>query len=170
MSEAPSDLSTASREALLAVIARQQQVVTVLEQRITSLEQRLGARLVSLIVTLREATRLPVRAIRRLLRQLYDLRLSVGANTAASDRVAARGPREALTIRDRIRGSPWVHADETAWCQNGVNGDAWTFCTPTDHYFLRRGGRKKSSMRSWVQTLPGCSAATFMPPTITTTA
>lgn len=252
MRESPDDLSMASREELLAVIARQQQVITVLEQRIAALEQRLGAsggtgvpgtkpaqrskargrprkrrdrgyarvrlpptavvthaadhcpdcgtrllggwvqrrrevidlpvapvtvtehrilartcpqcrrrvvppdplagvvagkqrlgaRLVSLIVTLREATRLPVRAIRWLLDQLYDLRLSVGAITAASDRVAACGQREALAIRDRIRGSPWVHADETGWRQNGVNGYAWTFCTPTDRYFLRRGRQK----------------------------
>ena len=106
-------------------------------------KQRLGARLVSLIVTLREATRLPVRAIRWLLDQLYGLRLSMGAITAASDRVAARGQSEAVAIRDRIRGSPWVHADETGWRQNGVNGYAWTFCTPTDRYFLRRGRQKE---------------------------
>ena len=253
MSEPPGDLSTASREALLALIGRQQQVIATLEQRIASLEQRLGAsggkgvpgtkpaqrskargrprkqrergyarvrmapttvvthaadhcpdcgtrllggwvqrrrevievpltpvtvtehrilarscpqchrrvvppdplarvvagkqrlgaRLVSLIVTLREATRLPVRAIRRLLDHLYGLRLSVGAITAASDRVAAYGHAEVQTIRDRIRGSPYVHADETGWRQDGVNGYAWTFCTPTDRYFLRRGRQKE---------------------------
>jgi transposase len=105
--------------------------------------QRLGARLVSLIVTLREAVRVPVRRIQWLLRQLYDLHLSVGSITAASDRVAARGAAEMAAIRDRIRGSPWVHADETGWRENGENGYAWTFCTPSERYFVRRGRNKE---------------------------
>ncbi len=106
-------------------------------------QQRLGARLVSVIVTLREAARLPVRTIQRLLHQLYALRLSVGAITAASDRVAAHGHAEMTAIRDRIRGSPWVPADETGWRQSGQNGYAWLFCTPTERFFLRRGRHKE---------------------------
>jgi transposase len=105
--------------------------------------QRLGVRLVSLIVTLREAVRVPVRRIQWLLEQLYNLHLSVGAITAASDRVAAGGAAEVAAIRDRIRGSPLVHADETGWRENGQNGYAWTFCTATDRYFVRRGRHKE---------------------------
>ena len=105
--------------------------------------QRLGARLVSLIVTLREAVRVPVRRLQWLLDQLYGLHLSLGAITAASDRVAAAGQDAVGAVRDRIRGSPWVHADETGWRQNGVNGYAWTFCTPTERYFVRRGRNKE---------------------------
>ena len=106
-------------------------------------QQRLGARLVSLIVTLREAARVSVRRIQWLLRQLDDLSLSVGTITAASDRVAAHGADDLATIQQRIRGSPWVHADETGWRQNGQNGYAWTFCTPTERYFVRRGRNKE---------------------------
>jgi hypothetical protein len=105
--------------------------------------QRLGARLVSLIVTLREAVRVPVRRLQWLLDQLYGLQLSLGAITAASDRVAAAGQDAVDAVRERIRGSPWVHADETGWRQNGVNGYAWTFCTPTERYFVRRGRNKE---------------------------
>ena len=36
-----------------------------------------------------------------------------------------------------------VHADETGWRENGVNGYAWTFSTPTERYFLRRGRGKE---------------------------
>ena len=43
---------------------------------------------------------------------------------------------------DRIRASPVVHADETGWRQNGNNGYVWTFSTPTERYFLRRGRGK----------------------------
>ncbi len=106
-------------------------------------QQRLGARLVSVIATLREAARLPVRTIQWLLHDLYDLPLSVGAITAASNRVAAHGAGEVAAIRARIRGSPMVHADETGWRENGGNGYAWTFCTPTDRYFVRRGRQKE---------------------------
>lgn len=105
-------------------------------------KQRLGVRLISLLATLREAHRVPVKQIQRLLASLYDLHLSVGAITAAADRVAAAGQAAYRAIRDRIRGSPWVHADETGWRQNGVNGYVWSFSTPTDRYFLRRGRHK----------------------------
>jgi transposase len=106
-------------------------------------KQRVGIRLQSVIATLREALRLPVRSIQRLLYHLYDLHLSLGAITAASDRVAAAGQAEVTAIRDRIRGSPVVQADETGWRQNGRNGYAWTFCTPTARFFLRRGRHKE---------------------------
>jgi len=109
---------------------------------VTDGKQRLGARLVSLIVTLREAARLPVRTIQGLLRQLYGVSVSVGAITAASDRVATRGQGAVQAIRDQIRASPVVHADETGWRESGRNGYAWTFCTATARYFLRRGRQK----------------------------
>lgn len=106
-------------------------------------KQRFGVRLVSLLATLREAQRVPVQQIQRLLASLYDLHLSVGSITAASDRVAAAGQAAYRAIRDRIRGSPWVHADETGWRQNGENGYVWSFSTPTDRYFVRRGRHKE---------------------------
>ncbi len=46
-------------------------------------------------------------------------------------------------IRGRVRASPIVHADETGWQENGVNGYVWTFSTPTERYFLRRGRGKE---------------------------
>ena len=45
-------------------------------------------------------------------------------------------------IVERIRGSPVVHADETGWRENGNNGYVWTFSTPSQRYFLRRGRGK----------------------------
>ena len=35
-----------------------------------------------------------------------------------------------------------VHADETGWREDGNNGYVWTFSTPTQRYFLRRGRDK----------------------------
>ena len=45
-------------------------------------------------------------------------------------------------ILDRIRASPVVHADETGWRQGGAKGYVWTFSTPTERYYLRRGRGK----------------------------
>lgn len=97
--------------------------------------QRLGTGLVSLITTLREAGRWPVRMIQWYLRTVHRLRLSVGAIVAASQRVAAAGTPAVTAIRDQIRGSPAVQADETGWRENGTNGYVWSFSTPTAAYF-----------------------------------
>src|SRR5215212_3068287 len=102
--------------------------------------QRLGVNLLSLIATLREQERLPVAAIRRYLRTVHQLELSVGAIVAATQQVAGAGAAEVARIRERVRAGPLVHADETGWREAGRNGYAWTFCTPTERYFTW-GGR-----------------------------
>lgn len=105
-------------------------------------KQRLGVGLVSLIATLQEAGRLPLRTVQWLLRTLYQLRLSVGGITAVLQLVARRGQGAMTALRERIRASPVVHADETGWREDGVNGYVWSFSTPSDRYFLRRGRGK----------------------------
>jgi transposase len=105
--------------------------------------QRLGAGLVSLITTLREAGRWPVAMVQWYLRTVHGLHLSVGAIVGASHRVAAAGQRTVAAIQAQIRGSPAVQADETGWRENGVNGYVWGFSTPTAAYFThgsREGG------------------------------
>ena len=57
--------------------------------------------------------------------------------------VARKSQPGLARIVDRIRASPVVHADETGWRQDGANGYVWTFSTPTDRYFLRRGRNKE---------------------------
>ena len=59
----------------------------------------------------------------------------------------AAGQPAVAAILDRICARPVVHADETGatetgWRQNGNNGCVWTFSTPTERYFLRRGRGK----------------------------
>ena len=95
-------------------------------------KQRLGVNLVSLIATLREEGRLPIRSIQWYLRTVHQLRLSVGAIVAATQRTAEKARPAVAGILERIRGSPVVHADETGWRENGANGYVWTFSTPTD--------------------------------------
>ncbi len=99
-------------------------------------QQRLSARVVSLIATLREVGRLPERTIQWVLETVHGLRLSVGAIVAASARVAAAGQAAVQAIRDQMRASPAVAMDETGWRENGANGYVWTAATPTARYFV----------------------------------
>ena len=105
--------------------------------------QRLGVNLVSLIASLREEARMPWRTIQWYLDTVHGLHLSLGALVDATRRVAGRAQTELAGIVERIRGSPVVHADETGWREEGQNGYVWTFSTPTQRYFLRRGRNKE---------------------------
>lgn len=105
-------------------------------------QQRLGVNLVSLIVTLREAGRLPLRTIQWYLETVHQLHLSVGGIVQVIHGAAQQAQPAVDQILQRIRASPVVHADETGWRQDGANGYVWTFSTPTERYFLRRGRDK----------------------------
>ena len=111
-------------------------------KRVAVGRQRMGINLVSLIVTLREEGRLPIRSIQRYLWTVHHLKLSVGAIVDTIHRVARQAQRTVDETLERIRGSPMVHADETGGREDGVNGYVWTFSTPTDRYFVRRGRDK----------------------------
>ena len=106
-------------------------------------KQRLGVNLLSLVAALREEGRLPFRTVQWYLRTVHQLRLSLGAIVRAIHQVARQAQPAVDRILERIRGSPVVHADETGWREDGANGYAWTFSTPTERYFLRRGRHKE---------------------------
>lgn len=106
-------------------------------------KRRLGINLMSLIVTLKEEARMPIDTIQWYLQTFHQLQLSEGGIVSAIQGVAKLGEGETKQIRDKIRGSPVVLADETGWRENGQNGYAWTFSTATERYFLRRGRNKE---------------------------
>jgi transposase len=112
-------------------------------------QSRLGIGLVSLIAFLREEARLPFATIQHLLRTVHGLDLSVGALVGVVQRVAARAAPVVAQIRAAIRASPVVHADETGVREDGQNGYAWTFSTPTERYFVR-GTREKAVLAAAV--------------------
>jgi transposase len=106
-------------------------------------QSRVGIGLTSLIAVLREEGRLPFATIQQLLRTVHGVDLSVGALVGAVQRVARRAAPRLTAIRAAIRASPVVGADETGWRENGRNGYAWTFNTPTQRLFVR-GTREKA--------------------------
>ena len=105
--------------------------------------QRLGVNLVSLIATLREEGRLPIRIIQWYLKTVHQLHMSVGGIVQVIHGVAKQAQGAVAEVLEQIRASPVVHADETGWRQDGANGFVWTFSTPTERYFLRRGRNKE---------------------------
>ena len=133
-------------------------------------QQRLGVNLVSLIAALREEARLPFRTIQWYLDAVHGLRLSVGAIVDATQRVARKAQAQLAGILELIRSSPVVHADETGWREDGHNGYVWTFSTPTQRYFLRRGRARRWWTKSWATISPVYWSATSTPPTTITTA
>ncbi len=106
-------------------------------------QSRLGHGLTSLVAVFREEARLPVRTIQHLLATLTGLHLSVGAITAASQRLAARADPVLTAITAAIRAGPVVHLDETGWRESGRNGYVWTASTP-DARLFRHGSRQKA--------------------------
>ncbi|HPL30204.1 MAG TPA: IS66 family transposase [Anaerolineae bacterium] len=106
---------------------------------------RLGVRLISLIAYLRTELRMTVRAIRTYLKTVHDLVLSIGEIAEVLDRVREAGQPTLHELREQMRRSPVVHADETGWREDGQAGYVWTFSTPdgpeAEGYFERDQSR-----------------------------
>ncbi len=82
--------------------------------------KRLGIGLISLIVTLREVGSLKVRNIEAYLEKVHQLHLSVGAITAASQRVALAAAEEVTAISDQISASAAVMRMRAAGAPRGA--------------------------------------------------
>ena len=107
-------------------------------------QHRVGVRLMSLVGWLHTVGRLPLRRVQSLLLTVYGLPLSVGELSEVLHTLARRGQNEYQRLQQQVRGSPFVHADETGWREDGHNGYLWSFSTPTVrffHYNQSRSGR-----------------------------
>lgn len=103
--------------------------------------RRFGVRLMGLISLMRHVYRLPIRSIQSSLHAQYGLSMSVGEIDDVCDAVAARGRGLYDQLRDEIRASANVHADETGWRIAGRNGWLWTFSTETIRFLVHRMSR-----------------------------
>ena len=82
---------------------------------------RIGVGIASLVAHLRLVVRAPIRVIQAWLSSVHRLHLSVGEISDLLRRVAAHGQGAVAQVRERIRASPVVQADETSWRENGPN-------------------------------------------------
>ena len=98
--------------------------------------------LVAPICPVCQRRRLPIRIIQWYLETVHQLHLSVGAIVQAVHGVARQAETAVREVLEQVRASPVVQGDETGWRQDGSNGYVWTFSTPSERYFLRRGRDK----------------------------
>jgi transposase len=98
-------------------------------------KRRMGIRLMSWISYLHTSLRIPLRAIQRLLKSLFGLHVGLGELTELMHAVAKRGAAVKAELLESVRGSPYVHADETGWREDGVEGYLWSFSTPEARIF-----------------------------------
>jgi hypothetical protein len=96
---------------------------------------RLGVKITSLIAYLRTAMRLPVRQIQAYLQTLHGLSISVGEIVEMTHRLKQAMEPSLTTLKQAMRSSPAVQADETGWREDGKNGYIWSASTPTVRYY-----------------------------------
>jgi transposase len=102
---------------------------------------RVGVRLMSLIVLLKNGCRMTVEAIQKLLRSLYALHLSRGEICEILHTAARCGQQAYEGLKEAVRGSPYVHADETSWREDGKNHWLWSFSTPAARLYVEDPSR-----------------------------
>jgi len=100
-----------------------------------------GTGLMSLVCYLKTTCRVPIAQIRKLMAVLWGLKISSGEIAEILHDVSELGQRQYDDLLDKVRGSPVVHADETGWREDGVNGYIWSFSTPAVRYYMYRHSR-----------------------------
>lgn len=104
-------------------------------------KRRIGVRLMSLIAYLAETCRMTKRTIQAYLNTMYGLHLGLGQICELLHAVAHKGQAFYDALLQQVRGSPVVHADETGWREDGVNGYVWSFSTPDTRIYVRNQSR-----------------------------
>jgi hypothetical protein len=104
-------------------------------------KRRLGVSVQALVAALHIGYRVPMRMIRRMLREMLGLQISEGEVVELLDGMKRAGRASLEQLLEAVRGSPAVCADETGWRQDGDNGYLWGFFTPTLRWFEYRDTR-----------------------------
>jgi hypothetical protein len=105
---------------------------------------QLGLNALATAVILRVRHRLPFRQVARVLKDLPGLQVSAAAIVKQVQRVARWLDGKYQDLIQRLRASPFVHADETGWRIDGRNFWLWAFTDPTFtlyHVDESRGGK-----------------------------
>lgn len=98
-------------------------------------KRRFGHNLTSWIVNLHVGARVPIRIIQSILKQLYSVHISLGEITDLLALVAQKGASAIEAIKQEVRSSSVLHADETGWRQNGEYRCLWSLSSQTARWF-----------------------------------
>ncbi len=96
---------------------------------------RMGVRISSLIAYLRTVMRVPVRQLQIYLATLHGLKISAGEIVEVLHRLTGHMAPQVEALKQAIRASPAVQADETSWREDGKNGYIWSMSTPEVRYY-----------------------------------
>lgn len=91
---------------------------------------RIGVRLASLIVYLRQSLRMTVRPIQDYLETFHRLKVSIGEIVELMHDVRQAAEGAVAELKRQMQQSRVLHADETGWRESGQNGYIWSFSTP----------------------------------------
>lgn len=98
---------------------------------------QLGPRALALAVTLNKKLGLTMRKSCRVLKQLCGLSITPGGLSQSLGRVAGKVQADYGRLREQIRTSEAVFADETSWWVGGPGWWLWVFTTPRGITFYR---------------------------------
>jgi hypothetical protein len=104
-------------------------------------KKSVGIGVMSVIAHLKTVCRVPVNQIRKLIYTLWGLKISAGEIAEILHDVAELGESVYDDLLGKVRGSPVLHADETGWREDGVNGYIWSFSSPEVRYYTYRHSR-----------------------------
>jgi transposase len=90
---------------------------------------QIGANAVALAADLKHRLGVSVRKVADFLDHHAGIRVTAGALTQACQRLARRGEPVYEGLKEAIRASPVVHADETGWRIGGTSAWLWDFVT-----------------------------------------
>lgn len=93
---------------------------------------RIGVRLASVVVCLRQSQRMTVRGIQDYLETFHRFKVSIGEIVELMHDVRQASESAVTALKVQMQQSPVLHADETGWRENGQNGYIWSFSTAGD--------------------------------------
>jgi transposase len=81
----------------------------------------------ALAATLRYEIRVPYRQVETLFREVFGLKLTPGALVGFDHNFASRGRPWYDLLKNHLKSTPHIHADETGWRVDGINHFLWIF-------------------------------------------
>jgi transposase len=123
-----------------------------------------GPRALALAADLTHRLGLSLRQVTDLFETTFGLRLTPGAISQASQRLARLAEPAYQALIQALRASPAVHADETGWRINGRSAWLWDFVTPWMSLYVIRRSRGHAVVEEMLGTsFPGTLVSDGLP-------
>lgn len=115
----------------------------------------LGPRAKAIIATLNGCYHNSKREVKEILEEIFDLSLSLGLITKTTQRVKEKLNKNQQAIEEVIKGSPYLHIDETGHKSQGKRGWAWIYTTHSHSLLKLSLSRGKKELASTIGNYGG---------------